>query len=79
MRAFPDDTPDDIRAVLERCLPEDGICEGYMILASYTELVDGDRRRLTVTNMETPVSETIGLLELAKMEIWQRSVGSDDG
>lgn len=74
MRFFPDGIPDDVRAVLEARLPDEGACTSYAIVAGYTEFGDGAKRRLFVHNYECPVSEAIGLLEMAKFDIWHTAM-----
>lgn len=65
MRSLPEETPDDVRAVLERVIPDDSAIQGYVMLVTYVEIDSGTNRYCKVTNVELPISQVIGLLIMA--------------
>lgn len=63
----------DVKDAVRGMLSDGAVLVGYVLAVLFLDPESGDQRRLTSVDMDAPVSTTIGLLEMAKLEIIQRS------
>lgn len=59
-----------------RRLPDGAVIDGYMAVISYADPTTGRARWFAHTNMDLPLSQCLGLLELTKLELVARSPGA---
>lgn len=54
-------------------IPDGALVDGYIVVVSFVDPDTGASRWQLVNNADLPVSQSVGLIELAKLELLQRT------